>query len=173
MIHDLEAYLKTCNSRVKCDLLKDEYLANNRDLNELYELAKTRDPEFNNRVSWVFNHVIESKSELIKDYLNDIVDWLPKVNDSTQRNMLRAVTSYGVPTENEGKWIDFCFDMLLKPQKAVAVKVYSMEIALRLTLKHTELKDELRAVLEQYYDESSYAFQARARKVYKKLDKLN
>lgn len=172
MIQDLETYLQSCNSRAKCDILKQSYLSKHRDLNELYDLAKHRDAEFNNRVSWVFNHTIESEPEWIVPYLNDIIDWLPHKNDSTQRNMLRAVTCYGVPHKQEGLWIDFCFDILLNPDKAVAVKVHAMEIAFRLTKKYPDLKDELRAVLEQFYEESTVAFQARARKVFKQLDKL-
>lgn len=170
-VHNLENRLKECNSREKSHLLKADFLSQETSLDALYEIMKFRDPEFNHRASWVFNHIIEEKPNWLVPYINDLITWLPNSVSSTQRDTLRSVTKYGVPTENEGAWIDICFDFLLDPDQAVAVKVHAMEIAFRITKKHPDLKNELLDVLDQFYEVSSYAFQARARKVKKGLEK--
>jgi hypothetical protein len=170
-IVDLEMKLKDCNSREKSHLLKSTFLKTNTSLDELYQLVKFRDPEFNHRASWVFNHIIEEQPTWLEPYIDDLITWLPTSVSSTQRDTLRSVTKYGIPNKNEGAWIDICFDFLLDPDQAVAVKVHAMEIAFRLTKKHPDLKNELLDVIDQFYEVSSYAFQARARKVRKGLEK--
>ena len=169
-IIDLEVKLKDCNSREKSHRLKSEFLIEKTSLDELYLLLKFRDPEFNHRASWVFNHIIEEKPILLEPYIDDLITWLPNSVSSTQRDTLRSVTKYGVPTKNEGVWIDICFNFILDPDQAVAVKVHAMEIAFKLTKKHPDLKNELLDVIDQFYEVSSYAFQARARKIRKGLD---
>jgi len=138
---------------------------------ELYLICKNEDPKFNHRASWVLNHIVENYPELIDPYASEIVIWLENQNSSTQRNMLRALTFVKLQEDDFGRYYDLCLNLVLDQTRDVAVKVHAMEIASRIVLEYPDLKNEFMDTIEQFYEESSVAYQARVRKIRKKMNR--
>lgn len=71
----------------------------------------------------------------------------------------------GVPPQNEGKAINFLFEILLSDNTNVTTKSRAIVVLFGLTKKYPELKNELRLCLEEQIDRHSNEFKKRAARI--------
>ncbi|MCW3085493.1 MAG: hypothetical protein JWP12_2859 [Bacteroidetes bacterium] len=122
------------------------------------------------RASWLLTIISKKHPQLIKPYASKFIDTIERFNnDGIKRHMLRALTTQELPEKSKGKAITICFDFILSPTETVAVKVFALEVLSNLIKQYPELKNELKAAIEDQLPKTTAAFHSRAKKVLKKL----
>ncbi|MEO5572254.1 MAG: hypothetical protein ABIT08_10200 [Bacteroidia bacterium] len=126
------------------------------------------------RAAWIVNNCAEDYPELIKPYLEKMIDYLQKpVHDAVRRNTVRILQFIDIPKRLNGKAASVCFDLLQSKDEPVGVKVFSMSVLGNLCKTEPGLKNELRLVIEEQLPYSTAGFLSRAKKILKRLDKGN
>lgn len=152
-------------------------ISNNEKLfKQMFDLILTNEEKISGRAAWVIEHVWMDFPYMIKPYINDMIDFLPKSSyDNQKRHFTKILCTIDLKTLDEdrlGILIDRCFTWLEDPIYPTAVKMFSMQIIYNYIEIEPVLAPELIAILENQYEESTPGFQNRAGKLLKKLYKL-
>lgn len=129
---------------------------------------------YNQRASWAVMHVVLQQPKLVNPYLEKLISNLdePK-HDAVVRNTLRIFQDHTIPEEIEGQLMDKCFAYLLDMKQAVAIRVFSMTVLVKIIAKYPELAFELKEILEdQLTYENTAGFKSRATKTLKQLKSI-
>ena len=118
------------------------------------------------RAAWVADGVSLTYPEMIKPYLSALIQKLPSYqHPGTIRNVLKILTRYPIPHEEEGFLADFCFNSIIEAENPVAIKVHSMQILANLAQIYPELSIELCTIIEDQFDKNSAGFKSKGRKI--------
>lgn len=127
------------------------------------------------RAACVMNEVLLVYPEMIKPYIKKAVLLLDQpVHDAVKRNLLRIMQVIDIPESLQGKTVESCFRLMRSSSEPLAVKVFSMTVVLQIAKKHPELKEELKASVQDIMErDHSPAVQARGRNTLKALEKIH
>lgn len=125
------------------------------------------------RSAWIISYCAEKHPYLITRWLGAMIKKMkePGVHIAVKRNVLRIFECIDIPPSLLGTVVSLCFDELGKADSAIAVRVYSMSILLKVAQKEHDLKNELQSMIEQMLPNAGPAIRARARRVLKKLQR--
>jgi len=141
--------------------------------NLLVEKSFSREMPVCWRATWIMDYLAEGDPWLADPHLERIWSELPKNHpDGVTRSALRLVSRYKIPGEIQGVAADLCLTWLQQEAVPVAIKVYSMEILLKIATEYPELSNEFITIIEEQVPNNSVAFAARARHIIKALAKL-
>jgi hypothetical protein len=106
---------------------------------------------------------------LIQPYLPKLIDQLTRndVHEAVKRNVVRLLQYVEIPKKFAGKVFSICIDLLDDPREAVAIRVFAMSVAAKIANGQPDLMNEIRIISEKNLPQSTAAFQARARAVFK------
>jgi len=170
---DFRSLLADFPAGAEKDILVGEVIKNESHFKALLQLALHEKDPVAWRACWVLDGSDELKPGLACKYISKIVKALPGLESKgTLRSLLRLLSRYEIPEEEQGLLIDLCFSYLVSELYPVAVKVHAMEIIYRHVLLYPELRDELVAVIEDQIDNNSVGFLARGRRLIKQMEKL-
>ena len=170
---DFRSLLADIPSGIGKDLLIGEVVKSESHFNRLLELALHEKDPLAWRACWVLDGSDEKRPGLARKHISSIVKALPGLESKgTLRSLLRLLTRYNLPEEEQGLLIDLCFSYLVSEQYPVAVKAHAMQIIYHHVLLYPELKDELIAVIEDQAENNSVGFKARGSILIKQMEKL-
>lgn len=170
---DFRSLLADIPSGVGRDLLIQEVIKSESHFTLLLELAIHEKDPLAWRASWVLDGSDELKPGLATAYITTIVKALPGMESKgSLRSLLRLLTRYDIPEEEQGLLIDLCFSYLVSELYPVAVKAHAMMIIYQHVLLYPELKDELIVVIEDQISNNSVGFKSRGRRLIKQMEKL-
>jgi hypothetical protein len=125
------------------------------------------------RAGWVVNIITEQYPQLVKPHLSELVSHIAQkdASDAIKRNVVRLLQFIEIPKKLHGDVMNVCFDFLLNPQEAIAIRVFSMTVLHNLSKNYPEIKQELKAVLENAleHEKASAGFKNRALKILKAI----
>jgi len=146
----------------------DEFL-----LSQLITLSLSADKRIGFRASWPLSKVVDINPEATIPFLPSLIDSLPGLtNESVQRSFLRVIMKNdmkSVPVSHHGKLVDYCFQQLRSGTKAVAPRVYSMEILGKMCSLYPDMKGEVLSAINIIVNESSSGVKAQANSVISRL----
>jgi len=127
----------------------------------------------NQRILWAITHCVEKKAHLIYPHLRMLLDVLkePKIHNAYKRNTTKILSEIDIPEEFQGEALDLCFNYLLDVQEAIAVRVFSMQVAYNISQNEPDLLRELATVIEEFLPYGSAGFKARGKKILKQINK--
>lgn len=170
---DFRSLLADIPSGIGKDLLIREVLKSESHFRSLLELVLHEKDPLAWRACWVLDGSDELKPGLARKYISKIVKALPELESKgALRSLLRMLSRYEIPEEEQGLLIDLCFTYLVSELYPVAVKVHAMQIIYLHVLIYPELKDELVAVIEDQIANNSVGFKSRGRRLIKQMEKL-
>lgn len=170
---DFRSLLTDFPRGVERDLLIGEVIKSDSHFNRLLNLALHEKDPVAWRACWILDGSDEKRPGLARKYISSIVQGLPGLESKgTLRSLLRLLTRYDIPEEEQGLLIDLCFNYLISEQYPVAVKAHAMQIIYHHVLLYPELKDELIAVIEDQAENNSAGFKARGSILIKQMEKL-
>ena|SRR6218665_1830986 len=162
--------LAITHSRANTDLIAKAIGGNAKEFKKIIDIIYTAQAPLPQRAAWLLTLVSRSHPELIKPYVVQFTDTITNFKiDGIKRNMLSALTTQEIPKKQQGKTVDFCFNFILDPEAPVALKVLSLTIIQNLSKQYPELKNELKAAIEDQLPKTTAAFHSKARKILKKL----
>jgi hypothetical protein len=138
---------------------------------QLMTLFLRGDYRVTQRAAWAVSECAQHCPELVVPWLERMLTKMqePGVHVAVPRNVLRIFESIEIPRNLQGNVVTLCFEYLFQPSSPIAIQVYSMSILLKIAQQEPDLKNELRAAIEQLLPAGGPAIQARARRVLKKL----
>lgn len=171
---NFKACLEKEHSKRLTNQIVNEIIAKPILMNEFMEVFLGNSQHITQRAAWVLSYLAEKNSEIVIDHLPLLVEELsnPKHHQAVRRNILRAVQYMDIPSAVSGKLLDTCFFLLNKRDEQVAIKVFSMNLILRMAKKYPEISQELRFGIEEQMDFQSAAFKNRGAKILKELEKI-
>jgi hypothetical protein len=144
-----------------------------RVFHQLYELSYSGEMPFCWRAAWIMDHLSALYPHLAESYIEKI--WEELFMDhpvGVTRSSVRLLTRYNIPEAYEGRAADLCLEWLEKESIPPALKVYGMEILLKLTRLYPDLKNEFIAIIETQAPNNSAGFKARARQTISAMQKI-
>jgi len=170
---DFRSLLADFPSGVEKDLLIGEVIKSESHFKNLLQLALHDKDPVAWRACWILDGSDELKPGLARKHISKIVKALPGLESmGTLRSLLRLLTRYDIPEDEQGLLIDLCFSYLVSAKYPVAVKAHAMQIVYHHVLLYPELKDELIAVIEDQSQNNSVGFKARGSILIKQMEKL-
>ena len=170
---DFRSLLADIPTGVGRDLLIQEVIKSESHFTLLLELVIHEKDPLAWRAAWVLDGSDEFKPGLARKHISKIVKALPALESlGSLRSLLRMLSRYEIPEEEQGLLIDLCFSYLVSELYPVAVKAHAMQIIYMHVLIYPELKDELIAVIEDQIANNSVGFKSRGRRLIKQMEKL-
>lgn len=143
---------------------------------QLMELIYTNEPWVSGRAAWVIETIWLKHPYLIDPYIDQMIDFLPKVKYNNQRRhftkILSTLNLNELDDEHLGILIDCCFTWLEDPKYPTAVKMFSMQILLNFVNLEPTIASELIAIIENQMEDATPGFKNRGKKTLKELYKL-
>lgn len=144
-----------------------------RAFHQLYELSYSGEMPFCWRATWIMDHLAELYPGLAENYIEKI--WKEVFRDhpvGVTRSSIRLLTRYDIPEAYEGRAADCCMEWLEKESVPPALKVYGMEILLKLARLYPDLKHEIMTIIEEQAPKNSAGFKARAVHILRAMKKI-
>ncbi|MGQ0828638.1 MAG: hypothetical protein ACT4ON_09610 [Bacteroidota bacterium] len=158
------------HSRSNTDLIAKAIDDSPTEFKKIIDIIYNEKAPLPQRASWVLAAVNEKHPELLKPYITLFIDTIQKFKtDGIKRNMAVALASHSIPKKSQGKLINVCFELILSPTETVAVKVHALQAITNIAKLHSELKNELKAAIEDQLSKTTAAFHARTKNILKEL----
>lgn len=141
----------------------------------LMELFFGEDYKITQRATWILSYVAEAYPHQVIPYLDDMAEVLKdeKRHPAVRRNVLKIFGEIvEIPEHLYGMLATLCFDFIADMDQPVAIKVFSMEVIYKITIKEPDLADELIILIEDLMPHHTAGFKSRGKKILKKLKTL-
>lgn len=123
---------------------------------------------------WVVTKLLDNNNHAIRNYINQAIDFLPYTTHTGQtREILRWFTICKPDYTNElGKLLDFCLDVLPNNTLPVAIKIHAMTIIDTIAKQEPEIIPEFAAILEDIYPYQTVGGKNKVQKLLRKYEKI-
>lgn len=124
------------------------------------------------RAAWIMSDVAKIHPDLMGEYVPVLIEKLKdtKAHIAVKRNIYRMLQFVALPETVHGDLMNDCFDSLMNPREALAVRAFAMSILARLVETYPEISNELRLIIEDALQhEAAASFKSRAKKVLSQL----
>ena len=139
---------------------------------ELMQCFLSNEYRLAQRAAWSVSWAAKKNPELIQPYLKDLVEQLPRkdVHDAVIRNSVRILQQIEVPESLHGKLMNCCFGFIESLSTPVAIKAFSLTTLFNLSKFYPEIKNELKLIIEERWNNETAAFKSRGRQILKQLN---
>ncbi|MGV8878863.1 MAG: hypothetical protein ACOH2A_07520 [Sphingobacteriaceae bacterium] len=150
------------------------------DINVLIDISFHANQQIGFRASWILEHLILETPDLLLPYLNYLLQKFPEVSNSSCRRHYCKILMHLTSPKVKGSLSDeiglinleivaeTCFDWLINPEKAIAVKAFCCEILYNLKDRYPWIKEELSEQIHFLMKNGSPGIMAKGRKLLKK-----
>ncbi len=150
-----------------------EYIGENKQkVEELVELFLSNEYRVSQRSSMVFSLISDKYPDSLTPYIGRLVGVL--CNKETVESVLRVTVRffqfYKIPEELEGIVLERCYELLKDIEKGVAIRSFSIAVIYNISEPYSELKKELKLVLEDLFVEDSPGLKSRRNAYLKRLE---
>ena len=122
------------------------------------------------RAAWTIWHFTNKRKELMRKYIDRIIEDLPNYKfDGQKREMMKVLLLFDIKEIEIGHLLNTCYSFLISPKESLAVRVHAMQIIFNISEIEPELKPELKSTLLFHIQESSAGFKSRANKLLKAM----
>ena len=167
---ELTEKIENCKSKQHALMLASYIVDNPKQLIHLLVLMNDVSDTRHWRAAWVLDHVCQENKALIVPYVDKLIALFVKSkSESILRVVGKLLSQYPVTNIFDGDFVNACFQLIISPQVAVAVKVHAMQLLFNVSEKYPALKPEVKIVIEGQIPNNSPAFKSRAIKLLKKL----
>lgn len=133
---------------------------------DLMQLFLYDEYRISQRASWAVSHCTDIHSELVEKYIPEMITKLSNpIHPAVIRNTLRILQSQDIPEHLHADIINRCTDYLLKPATPIAIKAFSLTVISNLSEIYPELKNELKAIIEDQLPTATPAFLSRVKQI--------
>lgn len=138
---------------------------------ELFNLFLNDEYRVIQRAAWPLGYCVINHPEFIQKHFSKLVKNLhkPTLHNAVKRNTVRLLQDITIPEKYHGEVMNICFEYIADPKEKVAIKAFSLSILQKLSHLYPEIKQELKAIIEDRWDYESAAFRSRAKKILKEL----
>jgi hypothetical protein len=134
---------------------------------ELIEIFFEDEFRYAQRAAWALNYCAQYHPELVKPYLEKLIDLLKEkqTHKAVPRNIARLLQFVEIPERLMGKAYSHCVDLFDDLAEPVAVRVFALEVATQIATREPALINELQMIVRKHLPHASAGIKARARKI--------
>lgn len=124
------------------------------------------------RVAWVLSDVAKIHPGAVQKYVPLLTEKLKDTDAhiAVKRHIYRMFEFLELPDTIHGDLMNDCFESLMNPGEALAVRAFAMGILARLVKTYPDIGNELRLIIEDALQhEAAASFKSRAKKILKQL----
>lgn len=126
------------------------------------------------KACWILELVLEKQLHLLTDYLPYFCENLSKFTNESALRPISKICMFlsqhiSLTTLQEEQITENCFDWLIKEERKVATKAYSIRTLYELGKKHDWIYPELKRILTDDYRKHTAAYKTVAREILKKI----
>lgn len=170
---DLLAEILKEHSRQQSEKVAKWIGDDNKRFAELMDLFLHDEQLIAQHAAWIMSVVVEKQPQMAVPYQRAMVKRMaePGTHDAIKRNVVRVLQVLEIPEELHGDVMNICFDFLVDPNEAIAIRAFSMTVLYNISKHYPEIKQELKAVLENAleHENASPGFRNRAGKILSNL----
>ena len=165
---DLRAAIFEVHSEAQADKIARYIAKDAQRFSELMELLIGPVYRVSQRAAWPVSCCVERNAELVKSHFNVLIKQLERddTHAAVRRNVARLFQFVEVPERYQGRLFDACYDLLDDPKQPVAVRVFSVTVAVKLAKDSPELIAELKLVATKYPSLMTPGVSSRIRRVF-------
>jgi hypothetical protein len=105
------------------------------------------------KASWVLGHAARMDKNPAQKHGHRLLQLLLQAKvGGVQREILKVLELVSLSEEDEGRFVDLCFELLRRPGLDVAIRYYCLRVLRQKVKKYPELKIELVSTLEEIRD---------------------
>lgn len=145
---NIEAILSIRNSKKDIHLLVDYIIENPSSIERLMRCFFSKELRTCQYAAWPLGILGSRKPQMLYPYIEQMITHLktPKHN-AVIRNTLRTWQEMEIPEKYEGLIFEICFNYLVDPNYAIAIRAFSIAVASNIASKYPDLAQELKAEL--------------------------
>ena len=159
------------------EIVKQQYI----NVKDLIKLTFDADQQIGFRAAWILENLLLKDEMLFLENLDELLLRFPQVNNpSCQRHYVKIlmyltspeinpVIKIKIGTANLETIVETCFDWLINPKVAIAVKCLCCEVLFNLRNRYYWIDDELARQLEFLMKDGSPGIQSKGKKILKAL----
>jgi hypothetical protein len=163
------------SSRKLADIVVNEVGNNQNKFNALADVMMEDEYPVSMRAARALSLCTEKYPQLILPLLDDMLRKMENMKtEGVKRAVLKILASRKIELneDQEGILFDRCVHYMNSSSEAIAIKVYSMDIACHISNSYPELKPELRTIFNAMLDDERAGIRARARKMLKTINNV-
>jgi hypothetical protein len=164
---DLAKTLSLGQSKKRCNQIVNWIGSDKKRFAELMNCFFEAEEKIRRFAAWPMCYCAIANPALIKPWLNRLISVLDEKNghDALIRNIVRLLQFVEIPKSLEGRIMNHCFQYIQSPNRAPAIKAFSLTILGNLSKKYPEIHSELKLIIEERWPMEKPAFHSRARKI--------
>ncbi len=118
------------------------------------------------RAAWAVSNCIERHPSLVKPYYGTLFSQLGRgdAHVAVKRNVVRLLQFVEIPKRYKGRVFDACYNLFADVSEPIAVRCFSMTVAVSIAKDSPELMSELKAVAAEHPGTMSAGFRSRVRR---------
>lgn len=127
------------------------------------------------RAAWVLSDVAKIHPALVQKYVPALVEKLKDARShiAVKRHTYRMLQHLELPEVIHGDLMNNCFESLINPREALAVRAFAMSILARMAETYPEIGNEVKLIInDALQQEAAASFKSRAKKVLNQLAKI-
>ena len=168
----LESKLEQRFPKEEVTQLARELLADNTLFASFMQIFFKGPPFPKDMAAWVLTHCTDLNSDSVDSYISQLILHLKSENNNpTKRAILRTLQDVEIDPQFYSLLIDLCFGYLMSQKEEIAIKVYAMTVLYNISNHLTDLKNELKIVIEDQLQYGSAGLKSRGRRILMKLEK--
>lgn len=162
------------HSKTNCNSIVHWIGGNQSRFDQLFDLFLHDEYRVVQRSAWPLSYAVEHHPNLIQKHLRKLLKKLkePNIHNAVKRNTVRLLQDINVPKRHQGQVMDLCFGYVASPTEEVAVKAFSLTVLANLAKYYPDIIPEIKLLIADRVDHETVAFQTRAKKVLKQLDRI-
>ncbi len=168
-----EALLKEKKHSKQQALKISEYAcSSSKYFKELMQCFFSNEYRLAQRAAWSVSWAAQKKPALIQPYIEKLIKQLPRkdVHDAVIRNCVRILQKTEIPEVFHAELMNACFNFIESNNTAVAIKAFSLTTLYNLSQAYSEIKNELKLIIEERWNYETAAFKSRGKAILKKLN---
>lgn len=168
---DLLKLLRAEHSKKQTDRIIAYIGADKERFAALIELFFNGEYRITQRAAWPLSYCVRRHPELITPYYRRLLDNLGRkdIHVAVIRNTVRLLQDVTIPKRYHGRVMTACFDFIQSSETPIAVKAFSLSILSNLSADYSEIRGELKIIIEEQWEHATPAFRSRARTILKEI----
>jgi hypothetical protein len=139
-------------------------------IKELIQIMDKGETRLSQNAAWPISHITDANPNVFVEHQKKLLALLRRtdMHPAVHRNVIRIFHFLKVDEKQEGELLDICFHFLNTKETPIAVKHWSIHIILKLSKKHPDLLNELKAIIKiliQVEDAPAYKYAAKKLKL--------
>lgn len=121
---------------------------------ELIQLSISDKQPYSWRAAWLLWSCMENNDKRVRRHINQMIDILPRRQDSQQRELLMVLERMVLDSKNEAQLFDHCATIWQNISKKPSLRFHAFKTMVAISKKYPDLSNEIIVFSDTYYTDN-------------------